>query len=310
MGSDVRRRGQGLSLLALAGLCVLVSTLVLTAGSPNRSTPAAAGATATGKPSATTSGQTVASSSSGYPTLPSGYFRQGGTYSPIVQQVNKAKVVFTLPKVIMLVDQHVTPRPQPNPLTWEDVTARVFVAAPAGSGSPVGAFPPVGVAVLGFGLLPVTATIHITQIPDGTSFEPLSLNFSFSGRSDSTGWLYEGPLSLSGNVDIRVSDVVVDQVPLPVGDNCHTGTPAKLDLEAAAGRYKNSPPIREPADLFLPEAVVPGKANGTVDVPAFTGCHNGQEVLDPLLTAMVSGPGNPISATQVGPLGTFIPPTS
>ena len=40
------------------------------------------------------------------------------------------------------------------------------------------------------------------------------------------------------------------------------------------------------------------KPAGHIDIPAFTGCHRGSDNLDPLITAMVSGPGNPVQITQ------------
>lgn len=39
-----------------------------------------------------------------------------------------------------------------------------------------------------------------------------------------------------------------------------------------------------------------------VDVPAFTQCGSGTEDLSPLLTGMVSGPGNQVDVTQVSEL--------
>jgi len=48
---------------------------------------------------------------------------------------------------------------------------------------------------------------------------------------------------------------------------------------------------------------LPGYAQGNVDIPAFTGCRDGSEDVSRLLTALVSGPDNPIESTLVQPLG-------
>jgi len=304
------RRGQGYSLLALAAVCALSGTLVAGASypeSPKFDLAARKGFAAAATRSSTPVIQPSLGSS--YPQPPSGYAPNGGTYSPIHQDVTRAKVTFDLPKVIMLVEEHFTPHPQPNPRAWFDVDALVYVASPLGVDPAAGVFPPVTVTTLGFGMLPVTATVHITQVRDASGPVPLNLHFSFTGQPDA-GWQDEGPLSMAGKVDVRISDVVVDQVPVSVGSNCHTAVPATLDFEANAGRYVQSTGVRDPPDLFLPAATVPGSVHGTVDVPAFTGCLNGDEDLSPLITSMVSASGNPITATQIGPLGKFIPPTS
>jgi hypothetical protein len=247
--------------------------------------------------------------SSPYPSTPPGYFQQGLSLAPVAQVDNAAKARFDLATVVMLVNQKITPQAAPNPLTRENLVGQVYVASPKGSADPVGTFPSVTVATLGFGLLPVTAVVHITQVRNAAGYLPLSLSFSFTGRPDSSGWFYEGRLTLSGEVSIRLSDVNLDGQAVNVGNDCHTNAPASIDFEAAPGKYKNSPAVRVPSDLYLPEARVPGSVRGLVNVPSFTGCTEGGQNFNTLLTKMVSGPNNPIKATQAGPLGTFIPPT-
>jgi hypothetical protein len=303
-----RPRGQGLSLLALAVVCAAICVLV--AESPSSGSTSKAGS-GNFHPSLAGAKAVAAHAhpAGKYPPTPSGYFRQGLSLAPVAQVDNAAKARFDLATVVMLVDQKITPDAAPNPLTRENLVGRVYVASPKGSADPIGTFPSVTVATLGFGLLPVTAVVHITQIPSGSSYVPLSLSFSFTGRPDSKGWFYEGHLSLSGDVSVQLSDVKLDGQQVDVGSDCHTSAPASIDFEADAGKYKNSPAIRVPTDLYLPEAQVPGSVHGLVDLPSFTGCSAAGQNFNSLLTKMVSGPNNPITATQSGPLGTFIPPT-
>ena len=102
-------------------------------------------------------------------------------------------------------------------------------------------------------------------------------------------------------MNITLSDVTVDRVPVDVGPDCQTGTPAHLHLIAPAGYYpQNVPPSElkgKPGEFQPLGGGGPGGyLQGTADIPAFSGCHNGADDLDPLLTAMISGPGNPLNA--------------
>jgi hypothetical protein len=91
------------------------------------------------------------------------------------------------------------------------------------------------------------------------------------------------PTHAIGSVNVRISNVLVDQVPLNVGPNCHSAVPMHLNLVGLSPKYT----------LFQG-----GPLNGTVTVPPFTGCGTGGDNLDPLLTGMISGPGNKINQIQ------------
>ncbi|MCW2496660.1 MAG: hypothetical protein JWQ77_2584 [Jatrophihabitans sp.] len=250
----------------------------------------------------------AAKKSSGYPPLPAGYQRQGlrATGS---QDVKRAEVRVDIPRVSVLADLHLAVRPQPNPLVWADTTGRLYIGSPKGSAQPFGEFPAIHVAALGFGLLPVTAIVHITQLRSHGQLVPLSLNWAFTNSADTANgnWYYAEQPHLTGNVDIRISDVEVDKQSVDVGADCHTATPATMALTAPSGRYKAG--LREPRTIYLPyNTDLPNVLRGTVDIPAFTSCVGSGGDVSSLLTTMVSGAGNPIAITQKGAVGNYIPP--
>jgi hypothetical protein len=128
--------------------------------------------------------------------------------------------------------------------------------------------PPVTATLLGFGFVPTTATLQITQA--GT------LNIVSLGNT--SGLTSSEVQSLAS---IRVEKVLVNGAPLNVGNNCHTVRPFPLVLSAGAGYSLDSG----------------GVLSGTITVPPFTGCGVGEN-LDPIFNATVSGPGNFVQLTQ------------
>lgn len=255
-------------------------------------------------------------------------------FNPISTRVRKAKVRFSLPPLVFRSYLQVcvtsatfaTPCPGhdvsrypklPFSYAWDVAFADNWVAVRHGATLDFGKFPPVKVSMLGFGALPVTATAHLTQTATNGVYDPMSLRVAFDispvppgkavpgfgpapmYRSGTTFFNYRAVST--GTVDIRLSNVTVDQVPLRVGPDCHTAAPAKLALSAPAGYYPQS---KGPTQLKgKPGEFQPlsgggpaGYLQGNVDVPAFTGCHDGGDNLDRLITGMISGPANPVNA--------------
>ncbi|QFZ21846.1 hypothetical protein [Saccharothrix syringae] len=110
-----------------------------------------------------------------------------------------------------------------------------------------------------FGFVPTTAKTHMTPI----------------GKV--TGTIAAGDIRAHSEIDLRLDDVAVNAQPLGVGPACRAAQPLSLDVSG-------------PFDLM---ATV---LKGTYDIPAFGGCQD-RERLDPLMTGLVSGPGNTIELT-------------
>lgn len=92
-----------------------------------------------------------------------------------------------------------------------------------------------------------------------------------------TGTIKEGQVEANAKLDIKLGDVAVDAQPLDVGPTCRTVEPASIDLEG-------------------PFELAKMRMKGVYPIPPFAGCQ-GRERLDPLLTGLISGPGNTIDLT-------------
>jgi hypothetical protein len=255
-------------------------------------------------------------------------------FNPIATRVRKAKVRFDLPPLVLRSYLEVcvhnstihTPCPGhdishypklPFTYAWDVAFARNWVAVRHGSHLAFGSFPPVRVSMLAFGALPVTATAHLTQTASDGVYDPLFLRLAFDISPVPPGRHIPGyppapkyrhgltffnfPAFSKGTVNIRLSDVTVDRVPLRVGPNCRTASPANLVLGTPGGYYpQNKSPTQlkgKPGEFQpLGGGGPAGYLQGHVDVPAFSGCHDGGDDLDPLITGMISGKGNPVNA--------------
>ncbi len=203
---------------------------------------------------------------------------------------------------------------------FDGVGADAWVQSPPGVQPEFGIFPPFQVGMLAFGSIPVTATVHITQPLVNGVASPLTLRWWTTISHLLPGQTVPGyeqygpapdfspnftffapPATITGTVVVQLTDVSVDQQPIDVGPACQTQ--ATMDVSEVPGYYAQStptiPPVQHKAGEWLPLANITSYISaGHIDLPAFTGCHNGSDNLNPLITAMVSGPGNPVQITQ------------
>lgn len=180
-----------------------------------------------------------------------------------------------------------------------------------------GYFPPVHVRSVAFGTIPATFTLHIEQLRDGNDLpEPLTL----VGRNGEyvDGGIYTDDSLLTGRVRIRISDLVVDGVPVDLGAHCSTARPVEVEMHGK-GFWEHDPalagealPGQNMVD-YLDQPTAPpsawakegwrntttyfdsasgGVLTGSVEVPPFANCGRGADDLSPLVTSVASGPGN------------------
>ncbi|MFF2329477.1 MULTISPECIES: DUF6801 domain-containing protein [unclassified Streptomyces] len=134
------------------------------------------------------------------------------------------------------------------------------------------------------------------KLPDAEStfltfgFQPVSAKVEFENgpMTISTGNIGTGAQRIAFSTaffmqSLRLHDVKVNGTPLDVGSNCRTVRPFKVVLNGGA-KYVN--------------VYSGGLLEGEVDIPPFSGCSSGDENLDALFTASISGPGNLISMNQ------------
>ena len=271
----------------------------------------------------------------------------GAPFDPITQTVTRSKVSFQFDKTVMRVfytlcssnyppaypacpyETNFPPVDTSVAAGYYGVFADVYVQGPKGADPQYGAFAPVKVTTMAFGSIPVTADVTVRQQynSDGT-VKPFTLGWLQSATPIKAGKEVPGyeeygpapggkffgpPADISGPVDIEISNVQVDQVPVDVGPTCRTST--TLRLTSPGGFYESGKPVKGQPGAYQP--LFNGKSflTGSVDVPAFTGCvANGQDY-SPLLTGMVSGQGgedpvsgeirNRVDVTQVSILTPF-----
>jgi hypothetical protein len=234
---------------------------------------------------------------------------QGAIVSDTASTVTKAKLTIhigptrVLSYVTSSTDWPLTPPLLPPGAPFQNAVDPAYVWSPPKSAQPFGLFPDVLVQGLAFGSVPITARVQIRQHQVNGIISPIAV-FIRNGNPyvNPTNrlryqWL-DSPHAF-GLLDITISDVTVDKVPVDVGPRCQTASPALLTLTARHGRYVTG----ATPDPWWWQPIKTnnggGTPYGTVDVPAFKGCHDGADNLDPLLTAMVSGAGNPVIANQV-----------
>ncbi len=138
--------------------------------------------------------------------------------------------------------------------------------------------PPVRATFLGFGFVPVTATLLLLERG------PINI-VSVSGV---TAPPYPITVTATSRVAIRVSDVTVNGQPLDVGSGCRAAYSAKFTL---VGHGDNTIP---PTGYTVPTG---GPVAGFLTVPPFVHCGVTQN-LNPLLTGSISGPHNYTKLTQ------------
>jgi len=138
--------------------------------------------------------------------------------------------------------------------------------------------PPVRATFLAFRFVPVTATIVVTELT------PIRI-VSASGV---TAPPYPITVRATTRVAIRISDVDVNGVPLPIGPHCRPVSSTPLML---IGRGENTIPAKGYT------VSTGGPLSGRLTIPRFTHCGV-TENLDPLLTGSISGSGNYVLMTQ------------
>ncbi|GAA1983731.1 hypothetical protein [Amycolatopsis minnesotensis] len=136
--------------------------------------------------------------------------------------------------------------------------------------------------LLGFDFVPTSADVELLP-PDyegGNATVPAAVI------------LYPGDITSHLEVFVRITNVKVNGVPLDVGPNCRTATPASIDLTTtiwdpvAGGILKTDPAAKDP------------RYRGFT-LPAFTGCGR-TEPLSPLISGLNSGPDNQACITGRG----------
>jgi hypothetical protein len=205
------------------------------------------------------------------------------------------------------------------------VRGAAFFVSPKGAPANYGYLAPMTVRSVGFGLMPVEATVQISQRRENGY--PIALTTNIGGRTfydpsfPGGASKQEGdPTPVSDAVNVQILKVKVDGVDLGLTGDCRTKTPAPLNVSTpaftipVAFQPPHDPTIdvsyiaewfrtHDPSTYFNP--FYGGQLKGTITIPPFTGCttKSGDD-LSALMTLSVSGPDNPVTAVVAWPCAT------
>lgn len=183
-----------------------------------------------------------------------------------------------------------------------------FFVSPEGSGRPYGDTALIPVRTVAFGSIPATITLQVSQRRDADGLPvPVHLDAQQVDITGPPALTVLPPVVLDETVSLRVRSLTVDGVDVQLQDTCQTRTSARLRAASEATEYDAA---NGPAEEQFDQAhgffgLSGGTLNGTIDIPAFSGCTTatGDDV-SPLLTSAISSTGNPLSLS-IGAVGCF-----
>ncbi|MBU2694659.1 hypothetical protein [Pimelobacter sp. 30-1] len=193
-----------------------------------------------------------------------------------------------------------------------------------GGGVDVGKLAEVPIRMVAFGAIPATATLVLRAPRVNGKVKPFMIHiWGVSTGSEGCDLAYSNAMPkvstlAEGKVEISIKDLKVDGRPVDLGPSCRTVRPADLQLwgeSGAVGGYSpggggdlgsydglhvgSRGPLNSPYYFEDNGRVI--KPSTGLEVPPFAGCGTKGENLSPLITAMASGPNNPVRVVQ-GPL--------
>lgn len=249
-----------------------------------------------------------------YPGLPDPDTSTGGTWGAAAQggisYAKRAKQWFRSPMGMVTFTAMVFQRPSDDPLVYKfGATGQAYFASPKGAPEPYGYLEPMTVRSVGFGLMPVEATVQVSQ--RRRNGYPIPLISTLSGEDHyrpGGGLAYEqvsNETVVKDAFNVQILKVRVDGQDLELNGDCRTVEPAPLTM--IGPRYTipdpdSTPTAKEdwyraadPSTFFHP--FWGGQLKGNMTIPAFTGCTTASgDDLSALMTLSVSGPDNPVSA--------------
>ncbi|SDK31510.1 hypothetical protein SAMN05428985_103540 [Nocardioides sp. YR527] len=198
------------------------------------------------------------------------------------------------------------PADNPDPSRYRSCTlagANVYLVAEVGAPHNYGISRELTVRTVAFGTIPVEATLRLEQVRDDDGL-PRPINIE-TLTCNPDGGTEVPDNEINTELYTRITSLVVDGVAMRLSDTCRTTVPGKMQLHGNGYWYgtvdgENVPPPPLPYwKNHLFNLSTGGELNGTIDVPAFSGCVTADgDDLSALLTATVSGNDNPLRTNQ------------
>ncbi len=241
---------------------------------------------------------------SAFPGLPEPAF-QPGSYFPVSQaslaETAKAGQWVVVPELTVTSWSGVAEsqwNPKPGVEYRQTAIGDTFFVSPPGAPAPYGYLPPLRVRTVGFGLLPVEATVRISQRRVNGLLIPIHAEL-IDDRLIGSGDRAFSETHLEDAFEVEIIKVLVDGVDVGLEPGCRTARPAPVRLTGpayvvpgwAVGDVGGYLQTLDPTTYYNP--VFGGQLSGTMDIPPFTGCvtKSGDD-LSAMLTLSGSGPGN------------------
>jgi hypothetical protein len=249
-----------------------------------------------------------------YPGLPDATF---GNWSPASQgsmsYARRAKQWFISSTGMVVAEFAIVDLPQVGDAQGQQIPAEGYFVSPQGAPANYGYLEPMTVRSVGFGMIPVEATVQVSQrrengfpVPVRVQLEARSWNYMIGARRTSDYTVEDTKVADSFNV--RILAVKVDGVDLGLNGDCRTVEPAPVSMTGPGytieDTTRNGDSSYSDTDWYLEHDVSTyfnpikgGELTGTMTIPAFTGCTTtAGDDLSSLLTLSVSGADNPVKA--------------
>ncbi|HEY9564745.1 MAG TPA: hypothetical protein VIR30_13345 [Nocardioides sp.] len=217
------------------------------------------------------------------------------------QEIAMAKQWFQIPKTIIAAQSLVSSDP-----VNQVMENFAYVVSPEGAPAPYGYFAPIRVRTVAFGVIPASFTVHLSQPRDAEDL-PMPL-YSKTDQTVLPGYVFKFEDStITGELQARISDMTVDGVPIPLGENCRTAENIEVVLDGRGYTSEMPPnPIHPEPELNtwhtseFYTSINGGKMVGNTSMPEFVGCGAGAEDLSALISGMSSSPENKTIQRQSG----------
>jgi hypothetical protein len=246
-----------------------------------------------------------------YPGLPDLTF---GTWSNASQgglsYARRAKQWFRTPAAMTAAEVAVASNDPDNPRLGS-IRAEAYFVSPKGAPENYGYLEPMTVRSVGFGLMPVEATVQVSQRRVGGYPAPLKVLIRTVYTSTTGGILVNHvaypSIVITDSLNVRILSVRVDGVDLGLDGDCRTVTPAPVTMHTPAYDRPTDPEAEwyathDPTTYW--SATYGGEMRGSMTIPPFTGCTTAAgDDLSRLMTLSVSGADNPIVARTGWPCG-------
>lgn len=172
-------------------------------------------------------------------------------------------------------------------------------------------FPEVTLNTVAFGAIPAQVTLQVGLPHDAEGLpQPLHIkdfvnDWYWTGTGPFPDWHIDDPQreyemygdsTITGALTITIKRVVVDGEPVPIDAGCQASGSFSGTGHGYSSIVNDGLPLPIPDGDYIP--VQGGTITGTLDVGRFHGCGANGDDLDPLLSAMGSGSGLPVTIHQ------------